>query len=108
MFRIQPQGVPVASQQFGVVKYAIRSDFENQVITRHREASRSRDRRKDEPEPGAEAVSVLSNYWRSKEAPYETGIVPMPLPATEGILDLDLLYDSSPHDGLETPFVLAT
>ena len=32
----------------------------------------------------------------------------MPLPGTEGILDLDLLYDNSPHDGLETPFVPGT
>ena len=52
-------------------QYAIRSDFGNLVNARHREASRSRDRRTDEPEPGADAVNVLSHYWNSKEAPYD-------------------------------------
>ena len=85
---------PLPRNNLELDQYAIRSDFENLVNARHREASRSRERRTDEPEPGAETVNVLSHYWNSKEAPYDpmsTGIVPLPMPDTEGIMDLDLL-----------------
>ena len=107
---------PLPRNNLELEKYSIKyKRFENLVGERHRSASR--DRRADEPEPTTESANVLYSWWMSKEQPYPSGAVPMPLSGNEGVdyviengeaipvLDLDLLYDNSPHDGQETPFL---
>jgi hypothetical protein len=84
--------------------FALASMFENPVNQRHRQVSASRERRNVEKEPGTEAVGVLNQYWLKHEAPYVKGVIPPVLNDREAILDLDLLYDNSPHDGVDTPF----
>jgi hypothetical protein len=84
--------------------FALASTFEHPINQRHRQVSASRERRLVEKEPGTEAVGVLNQYWLKHEAPYVKGVIPPVLNDREAILDLDLLYDNSPHDGVDTPF----